>query len=325
MPETPEGETPPTLTSLERVQLVLGVVTAIGCVGISAADFFGLLGSFSARIPTLTLLLLGVVSGYLVFERQTELRSLGASIRALEGATEALRAEASDRLDALTGEFYDLRSSIRHVDSFFGAASLSDRFAQLRLLYAARELSTVISPNTVTLDREYVFSLWLDCLKTADEFLAFNYVRPDEVWTGGWFSDISLAEQKARVQAGHKVRRVFVIDSDDEKAALMPLMQRQKWEADIDVKWAYTRDVVKQPQVADFLVDLKTWDLIALDDDLIMRVYLDKDRSMQSCSVTKDISLANKVKHVFFAAYDIGKLPTKPRATNTGHTRVRAD
>lgn len=286
----------------ERAQIGLGLVIAAISIGISAADFAGVAGSFSRRIPTITILLLGLLSSYLVFERQSDLRELRRKLAVVHD-------HARDSLV----ELRELRSSIRQVDSFFGAAASKEAFDQLKLIYAARELGSVLAPNSITLGREYIFSLWLDCLHNARSFLAFNYVRADEVWRDGWFEEVSLAAQQAAAVGGTVIRRVFVIDSDVEKSILMPLMAKQS-EAKLDVRWAYADDITSRPLAADYLDSLGTWDLIALDDNLTMRVFLDETRSMGSCSVTRDADLNAKVKYLFGVAYSLGHPPIEPES-----------
>lgn len=281
----------------ENVDAIVGVLIAVYCIAVAIGDFVGVWGSLSQKIPALTLLLLSVVSLYLVIERQASIKEMKESLTNLDG-------RINQGLQSISEQNSRIMGSINNVNVFFAAAQTQDRFAQLRLLYAAREMAKFASDQVITLAREHIFPAWLDCLTTATTFDAFNYVRADEVWRSGYFEEVSHIAQVGRLAQGAKVRRIFVVDDEEERQYLEPLMQHQA-DAGIEVRWVLAAEVRKLPFMNDHLRALGTEDLIVIDDELVFRVFLDANRSMQSCSITQNRHLAGIVTQVFAAGYRI--------------------
>ena len=71
----------------ERLEQIALLATASLSVLVTLADFLGLLDSvewLSRRIPTLVLLLVGVVAGYLALERRSKLEKIDRRLETLE-------------------------------------------------------------------------------------------------------------------------------------------------------------------------------------------------------------------------------------------------
>lgn len=282
----------------EQSEVILGATLSLACVAVAAADFIGILGEFETRIPTLTLLLLGTVAAYLVVERRSRLARFDENL-------ETKTAELQRALDVIRDGFAEIDARSTHIDAFFGAAVSNDRFSNLKLIYGSRAFASVIKGLSISVGREYIFQLWQDCISTADTVAAFNYVKAEEVWTTGWSFTIAQGVQAGRIASGATIRRVFVVDSQSEAAALVPLMEQQT-AIGVDVRWILRSAIECRPFLMRYLDELGTWDLIALDEDLVFRVALDDDRSMNGCSLTRDSSLNSKVKHLFNEAYQFG-------------------
>jgi hypothetical protein len=309
MTATPRTSWLKRLAIKDNVDTIIGVLVALYAMAASIADLADVWPWLTRKLPGLTLLLLSVVALYLVIERQSSIKELHESTKEMHKSLTRLDARSDQELRKILEQSNLIRSAIGHVDAFFGAAMTQDRFAQMRLLYASRELAKFSSEQTITLPRECIFPAWLDCLASAQNFEAFNYVRADEVWRSGYFEDVSHGAQVGRIAQGAKVRRVFMVDDEDERQYLEPLMQHQA-AAGIDVRWVLSSEVRKLPFIKEHFRTLGTEDIIAIDDELVFRVFLDRDRSMQSCSITRDRQLVGVVKQVFAAAYRIGNSVT---------------
>lgn len=290
------------LTVKENIDSIVGTLVSVYCMAVAIGDFAGIWGGLSQKIPALTLLLVSVVSLYLVIERQSSIRETRESIDETHRSVKNLETRFDQGLHGISEQTNMIRAAMNQVDAFFGAAAKQDKFAQLRLAYAARELGKFSSEQIVTLGREYIFPAWLDCLSSAQTFDAFNYVRADEVWRSGYFEEASHIAQVGRLAQGARVRRVFMVDDEEERQYLEPLMQHQA-NAGIDVRWILAADVQKLPFVDDHFQVLGTKDLIVIDDEMVFRVFLDSGRSMQHCSIARDRHLADIVTRVFSAAY----------------------
>jgi hypothetical protein len=284
----------------ENVDAFVGGIVGLASITVSIADLLGLLGgTLASRLPALTLLLVALVSMYLVFERHGNFED---AKKAIEETDRHVR----EQFHNVRAEHAQLSATIRHIDSFFGAAASGDRFAQLRMIYAARELGKLGNDRTIMLGRESIFPAWLDCVNASHSFDAFNYVTPEEVWRSGWFEDVSHAAQVGRLLQGATIRRVFMVDTEAERLLLEPLMDRQA-SVGIEVSWVLSQDVLCLPYVAEYLERLGTRDLMLFDGQLIFRVFLNDERSMMSCSISKDGQMVDLVRNVVGSALRVSQ------------------
>ena len=271
---------------LEQAALV---VVALASIAVGILHFTGILDHtrFADRLGSMTLVVLGLMAGYLVLERNGELRRHRSAI-----------GEVSERVKVL-------QDAASQAASFF-AGFTGDRFSELKLIYGMRSYSSRISNNEIRADREEVFSMWTDMLREASSFLAFNYVTSDEVWgTEGFAFNVAHALQIARIKLGCSIKRIFVIDTLDEYTKLRALMHAQS-EAGIDVKWILKSELTNRPIVLEYLSDLGTWDFVSVDNEMLFCVDLDERRRMKGCWVSRSRERHRKAMHVFLEAHRSG-------------------
>jgi hypothetical protein len=274
---------------LEQIALTL-VAGASILVGV--LDFSGLLSGtlFANRVGSMTLVILGLVAGYLVLERRETVRKIARNID-----------ELSERMGAL-------ESSAAQTAAFLAGFS-GDRFSELKLVYGIRSLTSRISSGEVRADREHVFNMWSDLLREATTFFAFNYVSADEVWgTEGFAFNVAHAQQIARLKQGCSIKRVFVIDTEAEYEKLLPLMKSQL-EAGMDVRWVLKKKLENRPMLTGYLHALGTWDFVCVDNEMVYRVYLDENRGMTSCATSRDREAFRKAMFVFTEGFQSAQAP----------------
>jgi hypothetical protein len=281
---------------IEQVGLAL---IAIASVLIAALHFTGFLDTtfLGDRLGSMTLLVGGLIAGYLVVERRGSLERLHESD--LELST-SLR-DVGNKLRSL--ERIASRASV--IFEGFGG----DQFAELRLLYGLRGYNSNISTNEIRVGVAQTFDLWADALRDATSFLAFNYVSPDEVWgTRGWAFNMAHALQLARMHVGCSIKRVFVIDNTDEYYRLSNLMTAQQ-AAGMEIKWILKSEISNSTMILEYLKEIGTWDFIAIDTDLLLRVELDENRHMRGSSLTRNREIHRKAAHVFNEGIQMGRNP----------------
>lgn len=280
--------------SLEGV--VLGILATLSIL-IGALDFSGLLDrtEFSSHIPAMTLILVGLIALHSIAERRGSLQYLRNELQTLSVEVAAL-------------------SGVSNQMASFAAGFQGDRFSELKLIYGVRGYASHISESDVTAERGQVFNLWSDVLREANSFLAFNYVSPDEVWgTRGWANNVAHALQASRIELGCTIRRIFVVDSEAELNRMRSLMKLQE-EVGIETKWILKVDVQHQPVLSRLISEIGTWDFVLVDGELLYRVFLDANRLMSGCSVSKSRDLQKKALHVFSEAFAMGRTVHQTRS-----------
>ena len=274
--------------------LIAGV--AIGSISIAVLDFLGFLHQtfLEDRIGAMTLLIIGIVAGYLVLERRASLERLNESVRQLNNS------------------FHQFASKVEPLEKAASRMTLlfegfeGERFSELRLLYGLRSYNSQVTRNEIRVGRDQVFDLWTESLREATTFLAFNYVSADEVWgTKGWAFKVAHAAQISRLHLGATIKRVFIIDSPDEYAKIKDLMHLQK-EAGVEVKWILKTEISGKPILDQYIRELGTWDFVAIDQDLLFRVEIDGQRQMTGCTLVRNRDLHQKALHVFREALQSG-------------------
>ncbi len=303
--QTPKGQQPGKWALvIEQMGLA---ITALGSISIGLLDTFGILGGtgLASKTGALTLIVSGLIAGYLVFERNVTLDRLSESLR-----------ELGTSLDDLSHRVAPLEKMASQI-AIFVQGFQGDRFSELKLLYGLRSYNSNVSENEIRAGQDRTFDLWAESLHDATSFYAFNHVSPDEVWgTKGWAFNVAQSAQLARLQLGCSIKGVFVIDDANEYHRLKDLMTAQAI-AGMEVKWALKSDLSKLPLIAQYTRELGTWDFVVIDNDLLFRVLLDDSRHMTSCCLTRSRGLHDKALHLFREALSAGhsfkEAPTTPR------------
>jgi len=182
----------------EKLENAIIVLTVFLSIAISIADFLNLLEAYpflSERIPTLNLLILGIVASYLVLISQ---RTLNIQ-------------KNSSQINALLRVFKD-----------------DDHFSSIILLYGLRGYSKLISDTKVLVERDHALQFWRDCIGGSKHWHAVDYTPSKDSRDSYWGNALSEGIQYERIRAGSTIRRVFVIESERHFEFLKDVMQNQK-------------------------------------------------------------------------------------------------
>ncbi len=277
------------VTFLERVPLL---VAALVCVIIAVADLAGV-SSWSPvldRTPTITMLAIGLMSMYLLIERQTIIR------------------RSAEQTRALSNKIRDLNEKLANATSFFEALD-GERFSEIKFVYGMREYAAAISTDEIAIGSDRTFELWADSLRESSRFLAFNYVDSAQVWaTKGWALEIANSLQLSQLKKGCLIRRVFILDDEVEREALKEVMKAQS-ELGIDVRWAFASELKGVSSIQSAIKEIGTWDFVAIDNDLVFSVDLNRARRMTGARLKKSQKLHDEAERCFLEAYGMGITP----------------
>jgi hypothetical protein len=265
----------------ERVEQVVILIAAVFSVTISLADFFGLLDSMpwlAERIPSLTLLMLGVITGYLILERQR-----------IQGVL-------------------DLEHRYSQINAFFNAFRENDHFSEVALIYSLRPYGKLVNERMVEVDRNHVLNFWRDCVRGCKHWFAVDYSKQEESWSSGWGDVSAQGIQQERIHAGAVIRRVFIVDNESQYERLKPVMKTQE-SIGIEVRWLTKDELLKNEFVSDHIKVLGTLDVAIIDDTWIYRGFVDQARRLTHASGTKERELTDIAKFVFREAFRKGKIP----------------
>lgn len=269
-------------SKIEKLEQVTLLVISGLCIFVSFAHFFGVLESFpflSERIPTLSLLLLGVIAVYLTLERRGMLQRI-----------------------------VTLENSNLQVNAFFGVLLESDRFAEIALKYGLRGTGNKIIPGKVVkVGPSQALELWRDYMWASEQWLGISYTKPNQSWYGGYGGAIAQGIQRERVSAGGTIRRVFVVDDDNEYEQLKQLMIKQE-DAGIAVRWIKKDELEQNPYISENVDALQTLDLAVIDNSWVFKTNRNREsRRLEGAEAIKDQVIVEKARFVFDVAFGTGK------------------
>lgn len=263
--------------------LSLATISFVSTV-VGIFDFLGLLDNtfLKDRIPSLILVLCGILSGYFVIERRGILNKIRSSLNALKNSEEKL----------------EIKSILEKNNSFFEGLK-GNRFAELKLIYGLRKFSTIVNENQIICSKDQVFTMWNDVIAESNTFYAHNYASPAEVWgTKGWAFNIAQSVQSAKIAQGCIIKRLFILDSMDEYNQLKGLMELQKM-AGIEVRWVLRKELNNQKLFKDFISEIGSQDFILADKDLVFIIFLNDNRMIDHSILCRSVELHKKAMVVF--------------------------
>lgn len=274
----------------EQIALLL---TAILSILIALTDLLGLIESIpwlSNRIPTISLLLLGIVAAYLILERRSKLDKIDES-----------SSELIQRMEALESRY-------TKISLLFDALGERDHFFEIVLLYGLRAYGRLFSERRIRVDREHALEFWLDCIRGCKRWLTVTYARPEESWDLKFGGEIALAVQQERIRSGGEIKRLFLVDDEKEYEHLRKVMKEQE-SIGVKVKYLIKSDLPKQKIVSDCIDALGTLDFALVDNVWVWKMNLDKARRPGSSEAIKNKNLAEKAQIAFNEIFGVGKLP----------------
>jgi hypothetical protein len=261
----------------EKLENALFITTAILSIGISVADFLGLLDSLpflSERIPALTLLMVGILTSCLVLFSQRIL---------------------------------NLQKNSSQMNMLFKVFKDDDHFSEIVLLYSFRMYSKLISDNKILVGRDHALKFWRDCLGGSKQWYALDYTPNKDSRESYWGNAMSEGIQLERIKTGSVIRRVFVIDTDIQLEFLRGVMKNQK-DNNIEVRWVYKCDLLRNSDVANYIADLHTLDFAIVDNSWVYKGSGDLSNGPNAyVAAVKDNDMLYKAKRIFNEAFIMGK------------------
>lgn len=277
----------------DKIEQIALLSAAILSVLIALMDFLGFLDSIpwlSERIPTISLLLLGIVVSYLSLERRSKLDKI-----------EETTAQLVERMAALENRY-------GQISIFFSALGQRDHFFDIALIYGLRTYGRLLSEKRVSVDRDHALEFWLDSIRGCKTWHTVTYSRPEESWDLMLGEVIALAVQQERIRSGGEIRRLFLVDDEEEYEHLRKVMKEQE-SVGVHVRWLVRSELPGHPRVEECIKTLGTRDFALVDNSWIWRANLDMMRRITSAEAVKDKHLVEKARMAFNEIFSRGKLP----------------
>lgn len=173
-------------------------------------------------------------------------------------------------------EFYRQSKSFKKANLHL--AALGKKIAER--LQDVSDLVQILRYGTTTFPRERVPDLWINLLwKIKKEFWAANYIKPEEGWNQA-FTELGLEIQRTKVRVNNAdIRRVFIVESEDEIDQLRDTMHRQK-NAGIQVRYIFKEAIETKSMLKTLAEKIETFDFALVDAELVFLVFVDKDRKI---------------------------------------------
>ena len=141
------------------------------------------------------------------------------------------------------------------------------------------------------------WNLWLDCISSCQKsWIVTNYAKVDDVWSLS-FSDRVTGIQRGMILRGQKVSRIFIFDSFEEKKAAHTILNKQ-FDEGIEVSWIIKKDIPSNHTIKNLIQKVGTIDFAIVDDNWLMRAYLDRGRKVKSLNATDNNGLTQNAKHL---------------------------
>jgi hypothetical protein len=237
-------------------------------------------------------LLTGIGVGYVNFELVSEQTAFRVTSSIIIGLLTSL-------LFKSLIESYQNESRINEVKSTYLKilSGLSEKAQDMSNLIALLRYGTTIFP------KEKAVKVWLDLLWLASSrYWSTNYI--DELWDST-ISELALAIQTAKVRVENvDMRRVFIINDENEFGNLKPVMKAQKT-AGIHVRYIFKDELEKEEYIWKQLNKLGTYDISLINSEIVFQVLLDKDRKILSERVDVDHKRCGELEEVYRMIFDV--------------------
>jgi len=202
-------------------------------------------------------------------------------------------------------ESYRHSQDIKNMN--FQLASLPKRIGKEH--QESSDLVQILRHGMVTFPRGQCFDGFLQLLwRMETGLLATNYVDPKEGWTrayGELYSEI----QRTKVKVNKAdIRRVFVVDGEEEVGTLQSVMSRQR-ESGIRVKYIFRKKIETTSMLKTAADRLETLDFDVVDSKYVWLLFLDKSRRIKYGRLVFDKEECDRYKrfhvHMFEEAEEI--------------------
>lgn len=147
--------------------------------------------------------------------------------------------------------------------------------------HEALDFAKILRYGVTTVPRGQFYDVLLELLwRIENEMLGANYIDPDEGW-GRAYGELFSEIQRTKVKVNKAtIRRIFIVDSEEEVDRLRSVMHTQK-EAGIRVKCIFKRKIETTSMLKDWTDRIETLDFDVVDSKLVWLTLLDKGRKIK--------------------------------------------
>jgi hypothetical protein len=180
-----------------------------------------------------------------------------------------------------------------------------DRFAKIARVYGLAE-----NDNKVVVDSTHALRFWEHCFTGSREWLGVSYTPPDQSWYVP-FAGPRASVQKEVIRAGGTIKRVFILENEDERNQLQQVMEDQE-RMGIEVRWMLKErllHILQNPADSDNQEILRALDFAVVDDSWVYRNYRDKSGRLDRSEAIKDMEVTEKSRFIFYKAFREGNPP----------------
>ena len=170
--------------------------------------------------------------------------------------------------------------------------------SQDMLIYAK-----IFKNGTVVFSKEKAVKIWLDLLWiSSSRYWSTNYIK--EIWDTN-ISELALEIQSAKVHVDKvDMRRVFIIDNDDEFEALKSIMKLHS-NAGVKVRYIYHTELEAQQFLWRQLIKLDSFDVSLINSEIVFQVLVDKHREIKFEKVYIDSKMCRELEELYIMVFDI--------------------
>lgn len=145
----------------------------------------------------------------------------------------------------------------------------------------ASDFARILRYGVTTIPREKYFDVLLQLLwKIESGMLGANYIDPDEGW-GRAYGELFTEIQRTKIKVNKAtIRRVFIVDSEEEIEKLRSVVQKQK-ETGIRVKCIFKQKIKTTTMLKSGADKLETLDFDVIDSKYVWLSVLDKNRKIK--------------------------------------------
>ncbi|REL27388.1 hypothetical protein [Thalassotalea euphylliae] len=213
-------------------------------------------------------ILVGLASGYLTYKLADDGSSLSALLSVVVGLLSTL-------IMVLFVETYRQHADIKDVKSTYEQLIkiISESKHQVE-----QKMSYILKYGIVSFEDRDMPSVWRELLWNVKScYYATNYIRSDDIYNNPW-ADAALAIQKAKTFGENvDIKKVFIVDSEDELARLMPTIEAQK-DAGINTRYILKNDIENSITLKAESNEIESIDFGIFDDSSVF-IWKLKERS----------------------------------------------
>lgn len=223
----------------------------------------------------------GVIAGYLAYRVSAPVSDFAGLFSVMIGLLSTLvvahLVESYRHSQDIKNANFQLTGLLQKTNSHL--ASLLKRIAEEH--QESSDWVQILRHGMTTFPGEQIFDVLLQLLwRIENGVLAANYIDPGEGW-GRAYGELYNEIQRTKVKVDKAdIRRVFVVDDEEEVGTLRSVMSKQK-ESGIRVKYIFRRKIETTSMLKTAADRLETLDFDVIDSKYVWLTLLDKSRKIK--------------------------------------------